>query len=112
MSAIKLVEHETKKSRVSNERVHIGGLGRKEPVITHYITTDGRLHILKTFNKEVHLAVEGGVNSQGIKSAYMTTDQLNCLTNCIKLLNSIDTLIIDTDELEKFNFKQWIKAIL
>lgn len=111
LSPSALIKHQTTRARVSDEKTHIGGLGYPESVFTHYINRDGILHILQSFNGEIKLALEGGLNGEYKYASNPSFDQLKTLANVIRLVDSIDSTIVLNGDFTGFDLNTWIKGI-
>lgn len=111
LSVSDLTKHQKQQPRVSTEDTHIGGLGYNQTLFTHYINREGILHIAKSFNGEVHIAIEGGLNGDYKYASNPSFDQLKTLSNIIRMLDSIESTIVLNGDFTGFDLNTWIKAI-
>jgi hypothetical protein len=110
LKASEVREHEKAKVKFSDEKSHIGGLGRS-PIITHCINKDGMLFVLDYCpGTEIHLALIGGLSLDNCYQNTATKEQLLTLSNIVRFYLSLGEPIQEGD-FSNFDLKTWLKAI-
>ncbi len=107
--ATEVLEYARKKPKLESPTYHMGGLGHKEDIFTHYLDREGKIHILRP-QAEIHLAIQGGINGDYKYVCNPSVAQLHTMANMFKTLSSMNWEIIEGDMLE-FNLEFWKKAI-
>lgn len=102
--------HEASKTKLSNEKYHIGGLQRV-PIFTHCITPTGHLIVLNFKpGNEIHLAIIGGLDEDFCYKNTMTREQLLTLGNLVRYQLSLGD-IIEEGDLSNFDLEIWLKGV-
>lgn len=107
----KLERHQTRKEKNTDSFI-LGGLGFKKPLFTRIVKQDGRLLILKEETDTIHLAVEGGVNSdlRPVYSLNFHKDQYRALYNELRsILHTIPGIKMDINHFENTPIEQWLE---
>jgi hypothetical protein len=107
--ATEVLEYARKKPKLDTPTYHIGGLGHKEDLFTHFLDREGKIHVLRP-QTEIHLAIHGGVNGEHKYVSNPSVAQLHSLANLFKLVKSLKWEIIEGDMLE-FDLEFWKTAI-